>query len=90
MGTDWVIKLLSRRTDRRYKYVRNTRNSHNAEYKRLKFCKTCKTIWEISTTGTTLHYSHLPTYGLTRKTCYHCKGIEKKTYKEKKKNETLF
>ncbi len=85
---DWVVKLLSRRTDRRYKYVRNTKNSYNAEYKRLKYCDSCKTTWEILTTGVTAHYGHLPTYGLTRKTCRHCDGTENKTYKERKKNGT--
>ena len=86
---DWVVKLLSRRTDRRYKYVRNTKKkSYNTEYKRLKFCESCKTTWEILTTGVIINYNHLPTYGLFRKTCHHCKGVEKKTYKEKSKNGT--
>ena len=46
-------------------FIRNT----------LRYCKSCKTQWEIGTTGSQIHYEHLPTYGLKRVTCNNCKNI---------------
>jgi hypothetical protein len=47
----------------------------------LKYCLDCKKVWEISTTGSILFYKHMPTYGLTRKTCKSCNNLSTDTYK---------
>ena len=49
----------------------------------LYYCKPCKHVWAISCTGTTIRYNHLPTYGLRRVECTHCKNGHSKTHKEK-------
>ena len=48
----------------------------------LYFCENCVSVWEISCTGTILRYKHLPTYGLKRITCRHCKNGNNRTYKQ--------
>lgn len=50
----------------------------------LYFCESCESVWEISCTGTILRYKHLPTYGLKRTNCRHCKNGNNKTYKQTK------
>ena len=78
---DWVIKQLSVKKNFRIKHA--DVNNYNAEYKRLKFCEGCSRSWERLTTGSMASYSHLPTYGLHRKTCDFCKGERNKTYRKR-------
>jgi len=80
----WVIDKFSQRPN--YSYIPKKsfmRNLHSREARRLKYCKECNKIWEISTTGSILFYEHMPTYGMTRKKCKNCKGIDIRAYKQR-------
>ena len=69
---EWVLKNLHQKHT---KYIRRSKdkNLYKANGKGLKYCESCGNVWERDyMNGTTVRYSHLPTYGKTRKTCSIC------------------
>ena len=60
------------------------KNYPNRKWGTLKYCLECKKTWEIGTDGGILFYTHLPTYGLERKTCKGCNNLSTESYEKQK------
>ena len=65
-GLSWYIKDEKQRDNAKV----HTRNSYVS--KALRYCESCKRTFETNPTGSQVHYTHMPTYGLPRKICKNC------------------
>ena len=63
--TPWYCKKGSNELYRGYK--------DRKPFSDLYYCVKCKTTWERISSGSQVHYNHLPTYGLSRVVCRVCK-----------------
>ena len=69
---EYFIKKLGDSHKSSYR-AKHHKNQYTKECRRLKLCTKCNHVWEISVSGSILRYGDLPTIGLPRKDCVHCK-----------------